>query len=309
MDFNLVIQQIIILFSLLAAGFTAKKLDILDDHSTRKLTGFLINITIPALIMKTMSSNSSIEKYSAIIILGISVVYYTSLFIVAKALPLIVNLNNSDKGIHQFMMMFSNVGFMGLPVISSLFGSEGVFYAIIFNLPYYTLMFTIGMTFLSGHKNKKLKMKDFLTPPIIANMIGLTMFFCGLSFPKPVTSALNAIGGMTTSLALVVVGASLTNIKIRSMLIDIRHYLYVLYKLLIIPAAVLFILRMVGFSGKLLAVIVILSGMPVASNTVILSKKYNLPVDFAAESVFFNTLLSSISIPLMVYLLTHFQVL
>jgi predicted permease len=229
------------------------------------------------------------------------------MFIFAILIPKLLKVSKSDIGVHRFMLMFSNTGFLGLPVIYALWGSEGVFNAIIFNLPYYTLMFTIGVHFITNGKNNKFNYKIFITPPIIANIVGLLLFTLNLNMPEVITLSLSNIGSLTTPLALIIIGVSLASVNIRNTFTTYIYYIYCFLKLLIIPFLVFILLRSFGIEGTTLGVIVVLSGMPIPSNGVILAKQYGANELLASEGVFISTLLSFLTIPFIAYGLSYFM--
>lgn len=301
MDFSLILNQMVVLFVLLFIGYIAKKKDILDDHTAGKMTSFVVNIAIPCLIISTMIKSSSATGASVSSILMISILYYASMFILAVTIPRLLNVEEGSKGVYSFMLMFSNIGFMGIPVVNAIWGSDGVFTAIIFNLLYNTLVFTIGVRFISGDKGGKLNIGSFINLPIMSNFVGLFIYFTSIQIPDVVTLSLNTVGSMTTPLALVIIGVSLAKVNFMNILTNKMLFFYSGFKQLLIPLMVYLILSLFNFTGVMIGTIVVLTGMPIGATTVILAKEHGSDEKLAAEGVFISTLLSIFTIPFVAY--------
>lgn len=308
MDFEAIIYQIIVLFLVLFVGYFVRKVAIIDDHTSKKISGFIVNVTAPMLILSSMMRDTKLGGREIIGILSISIIVYICLFLTTLIVPRVLGVEKHNLGVYKFMIMFSNVGFMGFPVVSSIFGDEAIFYASIFNLPFYALVYTLGIYFVSMNNKERMvfKFTKMLNPGVVAVIIGLFIFSFNwkVYVPVPVRETLNMIGGLTTPLSMIVIGASLAHVKIRNIFANVRLYVYCVLKLVVFPVVILLIIRQFHFNPIMMGVPVIITGMPVAANAVILSKEFGGNDVLASEGVFISTMLSILSIPLMVYLLS-----
>jgi predicted permease len=308
MDFITIINQISVLFMVLFLGYFIRKRNIIDEHSSKKISSLVVNITAPSLIVGAMMKDTSLTNIEVISILLISIVVYMCLFLMTFIIPKMLKVNNDELGIYKFMIMFSNVGFMGFPVVSSIYGEEAIFYASIYNLPFYVLVYTLGIFFVSMNNTDKVNFKigKMINPGIYAVIIGLFIFSFKIKLPYFVSETINMVGGLTTPLSMIVIGASLANVKVSNIFLNVRLYIYSLLKLIVFPVIILLIIRNFGFNEIMVGVPVIITGMPVAANAVILSKEYEGNDRLASEGVFISTMLSFITIPILVYLLSLF---
>lgn len=301
MDYNSIFNQILILFILLIVGYTARKINIFDDKVTKGLSDIILKITLPAMIIGSMVGNNNENlagQFGKILLVSLSV--YAITFILAMVLPRLIGSRPFEKGVFQFAIMFSNVGFMGYPVTAAVFGEEGVFYAAIFNLPFNLLVFTIGIFFLSSKQGEKSKInpKLLINPGVIAVLIGFLIFSLKIQLPRSITGSLDLLGSVTTPMSMIVIGGLLAKVSINKIFTNFRVYLITIFRLFLVPVIVYFVLRNFVDGIYLFGVPVLLSAMPVAANSAILAEEYKGNAELASQTVFITTLFSVISIPL-----------
>lgn len=306
MNYSYIINQIIVLFIVLFLGFIIRKFNVIDDHGSKKIASLVVKLTGPMLIIDSMLQRPdlSIKQISDILLIAICV--YIFLFIMTIIIPRLLKAPKDSVGVYKFMIMFSNVGFMGFPVVSSIFGKEAVFYAAIFNLPFYVLVYTLGIYFVSMNNEKEVEFEvnKLINPGIVAVFIGMFFFITAIKLPYVITESINMVGGLTTPLSMIGIGTSFANVRPKNIYSNLRLYIYSILKLLLFPILVYIILNYIGYEGMMLGVPVLITGMPVAANAVMLSKEYDGNDILASEGVFISTLLSIVTIPLLTYLLT-----
>ena len=307
MSYNDIISRIIVLFIILFVGYLIRKINVIDDDGSKIIATLVVKLTGPLLILNSVIQRPKLpfSEIKAIVIIAILV--YMFLFVMTLTIPKILKAPEEDIGVYKFMIMFSNVGFMGYPVISTVFGIEAVFYAAIFNLPFYFLVYSLGIYFVSQKKEREKKdmYKDFLNPGLCALFFGVLIMVLDIRFPIVINESVGIIGGLTTPLSMIGIGTSFAKVNIKNLYSNIILYIYSVLKLIIFPLMVLLILKNLGYTGIMLGVPVIITGMPVAANAVMLSKEYDGNDILAAEGVFISTLLSIITIPILLYFLTN----
>lgn len=306
------VMQSMVLFLLMAGGFGASKAGILKGGTLRSLSRFIVDFTLPAIIIISMQRPFSPElRNQAFRILGISSVVYAASFPLAyAAVAMYKKADVPEKGVHRFAMCFSNVGFMGFPVAASLLGHDSLFMVSIYNIPFQLLVFSVGIVMIAGRARSEgpgkqlASLKLLLNPSIFSAFIGFALFLCSARIPDPLYTALDLFGGMTTPLAMAVIGAVLAQTSIGRVLANPRIWLTTAYRLAIHPLLVLALAKALGLSGMELAVPILVSAMPVAANSTILAGVYGGDQVTASGLVFVSTTLSLATIPV-VALLFH----
>lgn len=307
MSFYTVFEQILVLFIILVAGYIARKLEVFDDRMTKGLSSLLLKLALPALIVDSLQQTFSPELLrESGLILVISFVVYGASGVLAVLFPKLLRSEQGELGVFRFSLLFSNVGFMGYPVVLAIFGQEGLFYAAIYNLPFNLLVFTLGivvMTLGRGENQHTINWRMFVSPAVVSVIIGFSLFLFGLRLPGPIAQSVKMIGALTTPLSMIIVGALLSSINVREIFSNWRVYAVSVARLILIPLIVWVSLRLVTDNLLLIGVPTIIAAMPAAANTAILAEEYGANPSLASQVVFISTLLSVITIPLLAYLI------
>jgi predicted permease len=232
----------------------------------------------------------------------IEAVIYAVSCLIAVVLPYLLRIPRENSGVHRYMVLFSNLGFMGYPICAALYGAESAFYVTLVNIPFGLLAFSLGV-YLIRKGSGTVSFRNMINPGLIASIIGLCFFLTGVVIPYPMSTSLDMLGSVTSPLALIAIGAMIASIPASSTFRDSRMYVISAIRLLVIPCIVFFILRPFISDPLLLGVPVLLSAMPVAANTVFMAQEYGGDVEEASKGVFLSTILSLITVPILGYIL------
>ena len=237
----------------------------------------------------------------------VAVVNYVILIGLAYLVPSIWKVNRSRRGILKFMLAFGNVSFIGYPVCDAVFGPKAVFCASVLNIPFNLLVFTIGVSFINGGKARSaFSPKLILSPCVIASLIAVVIAVCRIQMPAPVGEWFHLLGDLTIPCALLIIGSSLSHIPVRDMLGNRFVYAMTFLRLLVLPLTVGGVLALMGINPFVCDVAVVLSAMPVATNGIMLCLQYGQDERVMTQGLFFTTLLSVVTIPLVAYLASLF---
>jgi predicted permease len=292
------------LFVIVIVGYMAGKLGYMGGEFDRKLSSLVINWTCPALILSSAMTGELPDRRFILPLLAISVVTYLVLTGVAFWLPRFLTRRKDDEGVVGFAMMFGNVGFMGYPVVASIFGHEAVFYAAVLNVVNTFAVFTVGTILVTGkgevegpHFQKKVL---YSTPMLSAY---LTMLIVALEIddiPACISQPLTMIGDITVPAALLIIGSSMSQLPLRALMGNATVYITTVMRLIVVPVAMYFLCLLLGFDPYVVNINTVVIAMPVATYGTILCLKYNRDTSLMAEVTFITTLLSMITIPLLV---------
>lgn len=294
-----IINQVIILGLIMLVGLIARKKQMLNAEVNTKMSDFLLNVTLPCLIVSSFTYEYSQEMVTNIkLIFMYSVIIHVVLIFISKIFAL--KFNESSKKVIRFITVFSNSGFMGFPVLESLYGKIGVFYGAVFNVPWNIFMLSFGFMLFSGKKDLK-SLKTVITHPgIIATIIGMILFSFSLSLPVPVAKALSSIGAMTTPLSMIIVGSLLAEIKFKDIFSGFDVYYSSLVRLLVIPVITFGIMKLLNADPLLTQIVITVEAMPAPVIATVLANKFNGDTNLASRCVFVSTMLSMITIPLII---------
>lgn len=298
-EFLTVADQIFILVLLMAVGYVAYAAGVMDRHSTRKISGFLINVTIPALIISSMqvpfSSSRLLESEEMLLLTG---ALYIFSFLIAWGVSRVLSRSPREEGVYQFALVFSNVGFMGFPVINAIYGSDALFFVAIFNLVFNIFVFSVGIAMMTRGQSRAFDPKMLLNPGIVASILGFLLFLGSVEIPSPFIDSIDILGGVTTPLAMIIVGALLATFPVAEMIGTWRTAAASFVRLIALPVAFWFLLRPFVSDPLVFGVLIILAAMPAAANTSIFAEEYGSDARLASQIVFISTIFSLVTIPL-----------
>lgn len=308
MELNGVYTQLGILFCLMGIGYVLGRIKFFTLQSNAMLSSFIVKVALPAVIISSMCMPLTKDVFKrALILLGLSVLVYTIILIVAWKVPRFMTGNEMQQGILSFSIMFSNCAFMGFPVLGALLGSEAIFYVAIYNIIFNILVYTLGIKFLERGKNQKnaFDIKLLINPGIIASFIGLVIFFGGITLPTVVSGTIDSVASICTPLSMLVTGAMLSQMPIKEVFAERKIYVLSFIRLILLPLMIFILTKYIlNLQDDWLIIIpVVVAGMPVASNAAMMASAYESDAKFASQIVMITTLISCISIPALIYFL------
>lgn len=303
LDVSVVVESIVALFIMVIVGVYANRRQIITDEMNKGLVNILIQIALPFMIL-----SSFLYTYDSTIKANvIRTVYYsltTYLLMAASSYLLLKPVKNDKKLIWQFANVFVNTGYVGFPILSALYGPEGVVYGSIFNNFFVLLVWTYGIVLFKGRmtaEELKLELKKaLLNPSILAVCVGLLIMSFDIELPAVIMSASRGIGNLTGPLSMMIIGGILSKVKIKAYIRDWTLYYGVAVKLVVIPAVVYLAALLIGPSSIAINTVIIMSALPASTMTSILAEVFDKEKEYAAIVVSATTLLSLFTVMLLI---------
>ncbi len=303
MDFQVIATTMCSLIIIVIAGFISHKRGIINEEFERKLSGFVIKVTCPALLISSTMGDKMPDREHIPMLLLVSFLTYFILIPLAYIQPVLMRVKRDLRGMYSFMLTYSNVGFIGYPVVASIFGSDAVFYACILNVFNTITVFIWGVMFISGENLKNgFRFRLFVSPAMIATYISVIIVIFNLHTPKAIAMPLSILGNMTVPSSLIVIGAALAEIPTRKMVGTPHIFIMCFLKLLVLPLLVYYAMIMIGIDTRISSINMILIAMPVASFGTMFCMQMGKDETTMSQGTFWTTLLSVVSIPLLAML-------
>ena len=303
----LLLQQMIVLFIYMMMGYFCCKKGVLDEQNSKKISWIVVNLANPGLIISSaVNGDGEIGGRELAITFIAAIIMFAVLLVLAQVLPRLFRIAERDRGVYNIMTVFNNIGFMGFPVISAAFGNEALLYAAIFTLPFNVLIYTYGIYVISGKNdveyissggNSGIQLGRIMNVGVITCLIATAVYLLQIPVPQFVKTTASGLSSLTAPLSMMVIGVSMTSIRMKELFMDVRMLLYSAVKLLLIPIAGTMIAQHFLENELLCAVIMIMLATPAASMTVMLAQQYDGNVETASRSVALTTLLSVVTIP------------
>lgn len=298
----LLLEQMVVLFLLMGVGFYCYKKGIITDETSKKISAIVVNIANPAMILTGCMSDEKIEGEELLMVAVIVIGVYAVLLVLASLLPYILRVEKKSRGTYRAMTIFSNIGFMGFPVISALYGSGALLYASLFTIPYNILIYTYGIAAMSpqseGGEKSKIPLERIFNIGVIACMITIVVYLLQIPVPAFIKSTTTHLSNLTAPLSMMVIGASLATMDLKRMFTDVKLLIFSVIKLCVIPLVGVLIIRQFVDNEVICGVCMVMLATPVGSMTAMLAQQYDGDYEMASRGVALTTVLSVVTMPL-----------
>lgn len=287
----------LVLFILVAIGYICNKTKILKSAWVKDMTNFVLYIVTPCVII-----NSYQREFDKQMLIGLAITLAASFLSFALNI-LIAHLLVKDKDKRRektlrFGAVFSNCGYMSLPLQQAMLGEIGVFYGATYVAVFQIMLWTYGVLVMSGDR-KSISLKNIIiNPGVLSTSVGIVLFVCSLTIPFSVIEPIKHLASLNTPIPMVIVGYHLaeTTIKIKGL----SAYVTMVLRLIVSPIFMILGLWLCGISGDILVACTIATSSPVAAVTTMFSEKFGGDTSLSATMVSITTLLSIITMPLIV---------
>lgn len=288
----------LVLLSILVIGIICSRLKIVSKEGQESLSNLLLNLVLPCNIIASFSSHVESDNMARNLVLALVISGIIQVLAVAFGGKLFKKFPKNEKDVMHYGLICSNSSFIGMPVAENIYGSLGVVYVSMFQLPIRITMWTSGLA-LFTKVDRKSAIKTILVHPCIVSMaIGIIIMIFSPPLPGFVTSTIDYLSKCTIPLSMLIIGCILSECSIKE-IFDRSAVYFSVIRLVIFPLVIFVILKVLGVDDVLLGVSVIMSGMPAGSTTVILADKYDGDGHYASKVMFVSTLLSMLTIPLL----------
>lgn len=301
--FSATLNQLAFLFGIILIGYILMKSKIIDNNATGVLSKLENMLFMPALIMGTFIKNftvASIQSAWKLFLMSFLIL----LFVIPIAL-ITARLVTKDKylrNIYTYGLSFSNFGFMGNAVVSSLFPDIFLEY-VIFTIPLWILIYLWGVPeLLIADANKKQTLKErikvFLNPMFIGMVIGMVIGLIGLKMPIFITSIIDAASNCMSPVAMLLTGMAIAEISLKKSFTDTKTYIISFVRLAAIPFLFILIAQFISMPREVYICALCSLAMPLGMNTIVIPSAYGKDTTAASSMLLISHLLSVITIPL-----------
>ena len=291
---QILLQQTIIMFALMLLGLLLSRRGMITEQGSRDLSNVLLYTVIPCVILRSYMSEFSTEKLRA---MGLSALIAVIAFAASIAVAYLTC--GTRHRIENFAVAFGNAGFIGIPLVTAVFGPEAAFYVVSFSTFANLLQWTYGIVIISGKKETMNLRMVFVNPVFISMVIGIALFVLQPTLPTVVTGTIGYIADGNTVLAMIILGYYLSKVQLRGLFADVRLYLFSALRLLVVPAVTILVFLPFPFArGEITLITLIAAATPIASSTAIFAQKFDQDYRRAVSYVCLSTILSVATLPL-----------
>ncbi len=287
-SFTALLSTIATLFLLLLAGYISGRLKIVDEVSSKNLSALIVKVGQPFMIINSLIG----QEYSAenlktgllVLCLGLGMHVLLAGLSFLGALPI---KNLDERKVGEFSMVFTNCGFIGFPILESIFGTEGLFYGAFFIISFHLATWTWGIAILARQRaDIRLTVKKALVNfGTIPSLIGMLLFVSRIPLPEAFLDLSAYLASLCTPIAVIITGSNLARRSLKKMLTSPLVYYVNLWRLVIIPMVVTVILWLVGIPDNFVVFGCVMAAMPTAAVATMFGEMYDIQPGLAAEFV------------------------
>ena len=314
MHTEIIINQILILGFIVCVGVIAARTGIITETLKEGIASLVFNITLPLLIISSLTSlDITLELLrNGFLVIVMTYVSIFFLLFMGRLSSILQRMKRETSSIHVLHTAFGNVVFLGFPLMNALFpGGEALFYATLFYLVSNSVMWTAGVNILnpSSERGMKQKMKNMLNPNTIAFIVGITLMLTGVNLPSVIDIPLSGLGQTTSYLSMLYIGGTLAQTDIRGVFRRRQVYILSLNKMIISPVLLILFFKVIldllslNIDPIAFSVVVLQAGTPCMAIIVVLARMFNADDGHAMENVFITTLLSLFTLPFLYWMI------
>lgn len=293
--------QVAALFVLIAVGVLLTKLNIIRENGVGVMTDIVLYAVTPCVII-----NAFQREFRSDMLVGLFIALLSAFGIMLLSVllaELLYRRQQIDRSVVlRFSVVFSNCGFMALPLQQAILGQDGVFYGAAFVAVFNIFMWTYGLIVMSRRTCPRDALKAIINPGIIGTLVGVVLFICSIELPDVLSLPIGYLATLNTPVPMLIIGYYLANAKLSRVLRDRDAYAAMTLRLIAIPLGALLLLHVIGVDGTIVTAMVIAAASPVAAFTTMMSGKYGHDTELSAGIVSASTLFSLFTMPLIITL-------
>lgn len=293
----ILIKQILVMLAMMSVGVILYKIGQIDEKGVGQLSNLALYVATPCVVIQALAIPFDSEKIST----GLVVIFFFLVIFVASVIIARFGCGRADR-VGQFAVVFSNSGFVGIPLIQGILGDEYVFYVTMTMVAGTLVFWTYGVYLMSGSKDEVSVKKILTNPNLIAVVIGLVLFLAPIELPYVVERTLAGMANMNTGLGMVILGATLGASNIGLMIRDTRLYKAIALRLVAVPLVCIPILMLMPVPFEVRMVMMIIAAAPAASATSMLALKYGADYSYGTGLSIGTTIISMLSMPVVLAL-------
>lgn len=307
------VQGALSILFMIGVGFALSRRGWFDDKASSLIARLVSNIALPAYMVYTLTTSFSKEKL--VHMMGGLAVPFISLglsYLLSMAMTKWLKIAPDRRGVFMAMFTFSNSVYVGVPVNIALFGEESVPYALLYYIANTTLFWTIGAYGIRRDGDREQvgglldpsNLKKIISPPSMGYLFAILLILLEVVLPKSIMDTCKYIGGLTTPLSMIFIGIIVASVKLRDIRINRDMAMVLLGRYFIVPFLVVVLCHFFPMPLIMKKIFVIQASLPVISQTSILSKSFGADYEFAAVTTTVTTIVSLVTIPLFMVLLS-----
>ena len=297
--FILLFEQLVKMFFILLLAFLCYRIGLVNQEGNKSISNLLLMIVNPVLIITVYQTEYDPGLVQGLLLSFLAAALTHVLGIVVSTV-FIRSGSGADYSIERFSAMYSNCGFIGIPLIGSVLGDTGVFYLSAYMTMFNLFTWTHGVILMEKKCSLKNLVHGLLSPMFIATLAAIALFFLRIEIPSVLLDSMDYIADMNTPLAMMVAGFSVAQADILKMCRNLRLYYVSTVKLVLFPLCTIPLFLVLRLPQEVSMTILIAAACPTATTGTMMAIRYRQNYTYASEIFALSTVLSVATMPVVV---------
>lgn len=304
MNTTIVLQQMGVISILVIIGIYLYKSEVVDNIVSKKISIIVMDICNPALILASiLSGNITATHDDLITAMILGAIFYLSLVLIGFIFPSIIKADSNNSRFYNVMTVYTNVGFIGIPVARAILPENAILYVIVCNVMYSLLFYTHGIVILSNGK-EKMSIGKMFSPGTIMAILALVVFWFNIKPPLIISNSITFIGNATVFLSMTLLGVNIARSEITKGLKNIRIWIYIVLRMILLPIFMLFSLKAINCDSVTILALCLMALMPIGNLPLIQAEKTGEDTSLLSSSIALTTVVSIFTITILMTIFT-----
>ena len=302
MSISIILQQMGVICILAGIGILLYKRNVIDDKGSQKLSAIVVDVCNPALIMASiLSGNITATRSDLLIAIALGAAFYALLVILGFLIPRILKVEVDKRKFYNLMTVYTNTGFLGIPIARAILPANSIIYVIVINIFYSLLFYTHGMAVLHSGTDRKTgtgrhPLLAIFNLGTVMALLSLVVFWFKLTLPPIIANTIEYIGNATVFLSMALLGVSIARSSFFKTFKNIRIWLYIIIRMVIVPVAIVFVMKLIGFDTEQILALCLMAAVPAGSLPLITAEKMGLDTELLSSTIAMTTFMSIFTI-------------
>ncbi len=276
----------------------------MDGLTSKKLSTIVVDVCNPALIMASILSGNMTAGHKDLIyavILGAA--FYAVLVVIGFVMPRILRVAPDKRKFYNLMSVYTNTGFLGIPVAKAILPANAILYVVVVNIMYSLLFYTHGLTVLgkgeTGETSEKGGIRHALNPGTIMAILSLLVFWFNVKLPPILANTVEYVGNATVFLSMALLGVAVARSNVLKAFKDGRIWAFIALRMILFPLIVAVVLKHIGLDETAILAMCLMAEVPVGNLPMIQAEKKGMDISVLSAAIAVTTAVSLITITLL----------
>ena len=330
MSLSIILQQMGVICILVAIGIYLQKKDVIDNLTSKKLSAIVVDVCNPALIMASiLSGNITATHADLLVAAGLGAAFYALLIVLGFLIPRLLRVEPDKRRFYNLMTVYTNTGFLGIPVAKAILPANAILYVIVINIFYSLLFYTHGLTVLgrgkgsngsdsnkeqndlANHKatysfaSRLRPLLHIINPGTIMSILSLVVFWYKLTLPPLIANTIEYVGNSTVFLSMTLLGVFIARSNFTQSVKDVRIWAYIAVRMILTPIAIVFVMHTLSFDTTATLAMCLMASVPVGNLPMIQAEKIGEDTHILSSAIAVTTAVSIVTITVLTSLFTY----